>query len=102
MRTACLLTITLTLAVAVGLPGASVAAADGPAGSSVLDAARGRDTDAVRALLRRGVDVNTRQADGATALHWAAHWNDLSMAKLLLDRGARVNQANDYGATALW
>jgi uncharacterized protein len=80
----------------------NVASAASEEGSPLLQAARGRDTEAVRALLKRGVDANARQDDGATALHWAAHWNDLASAELLLDHGARVNQANEYGATPLW
>ncbi len=67
----------------------------------VLDAARNQDADAVRALLSAGADVSGAQADGATALHWTAHWNDLQMADALLGAGADVNEANDYGVTPL-
>src|SRR2546423_8882186 len=56
---------------------------------------------AVRALLKAGVDVNTRRADGANALLWAAHWDDLEMADLLLGAGAHVNAAEDRGVTPL-
>ena len=41
------------------------------------------------------------QADGATALHWAAHWDDVEMAALLLRAGARIDAANDFGVTPL-
>jgi ankyrin repeat protein len=41
------------------------------------------------------------QADGATALHWAAHWDDAGLAGLLLRAGARVDVANDFGVTPL-
>ena len=47
------------------------------------------------ALLKTPIDVNARQADGATALHWAAHWDDLQVADALIRAGARVNAAND-------
>jgi ankyrin repeat protein len=47
------------------------------------------------------VDVNTSQADGVTALHWAAHWNDPDIATLLIRAGANVNAANDLGVTPL-
>ena len=53
------------------------------------------------ALLAQGVDVNTAQPDGATALHWAAHWNDVKTATRLIRAGARVNVPNDYGVTPL-
>lgn len=66
------------------------------------DAARARDRSAVAALLAKGVDVNSPQPDGATALHWAAHWGDEATIDVLLRAGANANAANDYGATPLW
>jgi ankyrin repeat protein len=77
-------------------------AAPAPTDATLVDAVRQRDRDAVRALLKRGVDVNAPQADGATALHWAAHLDDLETADLLIRAGANVNTANDFGATPLW
>ena len=68
----------------------------------LLDAARAADSMRVMALLDQGVAANTRQADGATALHWAAHWDDATMADALLGAGADVDAANDFGATPLW
>ena len=50
----------------------------------VADAAERRDLDAVRALLKKGSDANAPQADGATALHWAVHWDDHAAAEGLL------------------
>src|SRR5258707_950934 len=65
-------------------------------------AMKSRDTVAVRALLKAHADVNASQADGATALHWAVHWDDLSMVELLIRSGAHVNVTNDYGAAPLY
>jgi uncharacterized protein len=59
----------------------------------LVNAAAEQDAAAVRALLREGVDVNARRADGATALLYAAHWNDVEMIDLLLKAGASVNAA---------
>src|SRR5690349_18116640 len=42
----------------------------------VVDAARAKDRAAVQALISQKADVNAAQPDGATALHWAAHWDD--------------------------
>ena len=70
-------------------------------GSSLADAAKSQDKDGVRALLKQHVDVNASEADGTTALHWAAHWNDLEMVDQLLRAGANVKSANRYGATPL-
>ena len=67
----------------------------------LIEAVRNQDHDVVRALLREQVDVNAPQPDGATALHWAVHWEDLELADLLIGAGADVNVANDLGVTAL-
>ena len=37
----------------------------------LVTAAAGQNTLAIQTLLAEGVDVNTRRADGATALLWA-------------------------------
>ena len=43
----------------------------------LVEAVRSGDPGTVGALLREPVDVNARQPDGATALHWAVYLNDL-------------------------
>ena len=67
----------------------------------LIVAAKNQDLDAIRALITRHVDTNKKQGDGATALHWAAHWNHLKMADLLVTAGADVNAADDTGVTPL-
>ena len=67
----------------------------------LADAAQRREIEAVRALLDEGIDVDAPQADGATALAWAVHWDDLATAGLLLAAGADANAANDLGVTPL-
>jgi ankyrin repeat protein len=67
----------------------------------LVDAAKRQDWAAVQALLQERVDVNVAQSDGATALHWAAHWDDLAAAQLLIRIGANVQAANDHGITPL-
>ncbi len=67
----------------------------------LADAEKIRDREAVRSLLKQHADVNASQADGSTALAWAAHWNDVETAELLIRAGANVNAANDYGVTPL-
>ncbi len=68
----------------------------------LIEAAKNQDRDVVAALLSRGADVNATQADGASALHWAAYRDDLETANLLLRAGAAVGATNDLGASPLW
>ena len=68
----------------------------------LVNAVRHGDGEAVRALVREPVDVNARQPDGATALHWAAYLDDIDTADLLIGAGARPDAANDLGATPLY
>jgi ankyrin repeat protein len=68
---------------------------------NIADAEKMSDRAAVRALLQKKADVNAPSVDGATALHWAAHWDDLETAKLLVQSGANVNVTNRFGVTPL-
>ena len=43
--------------------------------------------------------MNAPQADGTTALHWAAYHDDLDLANRLVAAGASVKAANRYGVT---
>jgi len=61
----------------------------------LIDAAKARDSRAVRTLLAQKAGPNEAAADGTTALHWAAHCDDLEMAGLLLRAGANV--ASPFG-----
>src|ERR1700742_1466827 len=69
--------------------------------SPVADAAMNGDRAAVRLLLQKKADVNAPQADGATAIQWAAYRDDLQLADLLLAAGANPKIANREGATAI-
>jgi uncharacterized protein len=60
-----------------------------PTEAPVADAAMRGDSAQLRQLLRQGLDVNAAQADGMTALHWAASRGDVSAARMLLVAGAR-------------
>ena len=67
----------------------------------LVEAVEKGDKEGVRSLLEQQADVNAPQADGTTALHWAAHRDDLETAELLIGAGADVNAANHYGVTPL-
>ena len=67
-----------------------------------LVAARRGDAAAVKTLLGKGVDVNTKFPYGATALWHAAHRGHVEVVKLLLEHGAGVNVKETYfGGTPL-
>ena len=72
----------------------AAAAADAP----VADAAMKSRSIDVRALLKGGADVNAAQADGMTALHWAALNGDLATIDLLLLAGATRESLTRVGA----
>src|SRR6266851_4993364 len=58
--------------------------------------------EAVRALLKQGVDVNAPRPYGATVLHEATLAADGPTVDVLLAAGARVDATDDYGVTPLW
>ena len=67
----------------------------------LIEAIRDRDHEAVRTLLSEEIDVNAREGDGATALHWAVVRDDMDVVVALLEAGADADAANDYGVTPL-
>ena len=71
------------------------------ASTELADAAMKRDTQTVRALLQKKVDVNASQVDGTTALHWAVRFDDVDLAGLLIRAGANVAATTRAGATPL-
>jgi uncharacterized protein len=89
----------LAACIAVVIAAGTLAAAGSD--TRVADAVRNRDHINVRSLLKQRLDVNVPDAEGMTALHWAAHWDDLETAKLLLRAGANAKAANRYGVTPL-
>lgn len=76
-------------------------AALGAGRSDVADAMMKGDKAAVRALIQQKANVNAPQADGATALHWAAYTDDLDTADLLIRAGANVKTLNRTGSSPL-
>lgn len=69
--------------------------------SRLIEAVKNGDAGTVRHLIAEHVDVNTTQADGFTALHWAAQRDDSEIAELLLHAGANVRAASRYNITPL-
>ncbi len=63
----------------------------------IADAAMNGDVAAVRALLKKGVDVNEAQGDGTTALHWAAIKGNTEVAQMLIFAGANLRATTRLG-----
>ena len=97
MRNAAAALVVLALALASAPAAVAARAADAP----LVDAVKAGDAEAVRSLLADGVAAGAAEADGTTALHWAAHHDHLAIAQLLLDAGSAVDATNRYGVTPL-
>ena len=74
---------------------ARIAFAEDPA-EELLAAARKGDVAAVRAFLDKGVDVNSKNRYGATALSYACDRGNLDLVTLLIERGADVNATDTF------
>lgn len=67
----------------------------------LFDALHRGDAETVIALIERGVDVNTSDAQGDTLLHHAVRQGNEPLAQVLLARRANPNRRNRYGDTPL-
>ena len=74
-----------------------ISAADAP----LADAAEDQNSAMIRTLLEQKANVNAPQADGMTALHWAAYHDDLVTVKQFIAAGADANAATRYLVTPL-
>lgn len=71
------------------------------AGSDVADAVMRRDDRGLEHLIAAKADVNSAQADGSTALHWAAYHGNSRAAAALLRAGANPGVPTGTGMTPL-
>lgn len=53
-------------------------------------------------FLSKGVEVNLADAEGNTALMYAAAGRDVALVNLLLEKGVKVNEVNAKGETAIF
>ena len=72
-----------------------------PPGISILDAATDGNIEAVKKHLAAGMDVNTRDNNKWTPLHYAAYYGHKAVAELLIAEVADVNAKSDDGWTPL-
>ncbi|KJV74591.1 ankyrin repeat-containing protein [Orientia tsutsugamushi] len=68
----------------------------------LLYAAKHNYLDVVQHLIEHGVDINTQNLRGSTALHIAAYNGNIQMAMFLLANHAEVDTQNAYSSTALY
>lgn len=61
----------------------------------------GQRTTAIELIAKKSTDVNAAEADGSTALLWAANLNDADIAARLLKAGANPKVRNQLGSTPL-
>ena len=66
-----------------------------------LNSARDGNTKVVELFLQAGMNVNTKNADGQTALMLAAYSGHIDTVKLLLKHGAFINVIDKFGDSAL-
>jgi len=88
-----LITIAAVLLVGCGPPK--------PPGISIHKSAGDGNIEAVKKHLAAGTDVNAKDEDGVTPLHWAALYGHKETAELLIAKGADVNAKANGGATPL-
>jgi len=67
----------------------------------VIEAAKLGDLVRVNALIDAGGSINATEADGSTALHWAAQRGYLEILDALIEGGADVDAKTRYGITPL-
>lgn len=72
-----------------------------PKGCVFLAACSSGDTDEVRAHLKLGVNINTTNIDGLTALHQACIDANIDMVKFLVENNADINSQDNEGWTPL-
>ena len=90
------LVVTMTV-----VAGQAVAQSGASADARLLEAVQAGDRVLARTLVQQGIDVNAAEADGTTALHWAAYRGDPETTQLLIRAGAAVEAENRYGVTPL-
>src|SRR5579871_175231 len=80
------------------LAAAPVLAGDAPIARAIKS---GERAAALQMIAQKSADVNAPEADGSTALLWAANMNDADLVKQLLRAGANPNTANRLGSMPL-
>ena len=88
--------IIITTIAAVLLVGCS-----GPPPKDIWEATKQGDVDAVKQFIVAGEDVNAKDNNGVSPLHYAAYYGEKEVAELLIAKGADVNAKDVNDETPL-
>ena len=67
-----------------------------------LESAKNDDVQTLLACIETGkFNIDSADATGMTALHYAASFGHIQIVKILVEKGARINKKNDWGETCL-
>ncbi len=82
---------------------ALLASAASAGGGRLLDSGwiQRASAERIQAEIARGADVNARNSDDETPLHWAAAYNSPAAVQTLIEAGADVNAREKHGDTPL-
>jgi ankyrin repeat protein len=80
---------------------ATVCFAATPAEKRLLDAVKSDNLVAVKAALAKGSPATSADADGTTALHWAARQNNEAIVTVLITAGAKADAKTRFNVTPL-
>jgi len=69
--------------------------------NNIYDAIRANDLAAVQAFVKQGVNVNDKDAEGKTPLHYAAAYGNKELVQFLIDQGADVKAKDSRGRTPM-
>ena len=78
-----------------------VGSAQETADSALADAVEKKHIDLSVRLLASNIDINATQADGMTALHWAAYHDQTDLTRKLIAAGAEIGSVTKFGITPL-
>jgi ankyrin repeat protein len=53
-------------------------------------------------LIKRGIDLDHRDKDGKTPLHYCANYLNIIIAKYIIDNGGDLNICDNFGNNPMW